>query len=550
MFLGIDVGGTFTDAVLVKDGRIICAAKTQTTKEDVGKGLLTALGEVVGKAGSSMSIERVAISTTIITNAAATNTLDTAGIAVIPGPGYNCEDAFPVKPIIFEGYTDHRGEQALPSPFSHDKACALQGFSAVAVSAKFAVRNADSENDLSEHLRKNGVSNIVKGHEMSGQLGFIRRTNSAYFTAATMDLFGKFIAGIKKALADYAIDAPLYILKADGGTMIDKWAQKHTVEAFFTGPAASVMGVKALIDPSERAISLDIGGTTTDIAFWEGSLPLFAKRGARINGYPTSVRALQLRSLAMGGDSVVRRKGEIITIGPDRMGAAMALGGEQPTLTDAFLLLGLDEFGDVSKAEKAMKLLSKTDESEKDLAEKVMAVAIEKIRNTINDMIEEHSLQPVYKVDDVVNDRPFSPELLIGVGGAAKAIVPLLADNMGIKCLVPENAFVANAVGAALARPTIMADIYVDTALDEYILPQCSLRDRSGRNFSRNDAERILSEYLEREAKSLGIDFGGTETVWYEEFPVIRDSFRSGIRMNMSMQLKPGVLYSVRGAGE
>ena len=551
MLLGIDVGGTFTDAVLIKDGRIISAAKKHTTNEDISKGLLAALDEVLSKIDKTSSIiKRVAISTTIITNAAVTNRLATTGIAVIPGPGYNCEEAFPVKPVIFEGYTDHRGGEFLPSFFSHEKIKELGKVDAVAVSAKFSVRNAHGENRLFEDIKKNGIKNIAKGHDMSGQLGFIRRTNSSYYTAATMDIFKNFIEGIKKALDSYSIKAPLYILKADGGTMIDTWAEKHTAEAFFTGPAASAMGVKALIEPREKAVSLDIGGTTTDIAFWEGALPLFAKRGARINGYPTSVRALQLHSLAMGGDSVVRRTGSGITIGPDRLGPAMALGGEWPTLTDAFLLLGLDEFGDIQKAEKAMSMLAKNGETPKDIAAMVMDEAISKMKNTIKGMIEDYAMQPVYRVADVVNDKPFAPEILIGVGGAAKAIVPMLAENMNIKFHVPQNAFVANAVGAALARPTIMADIYADTAAGEYVLPQRSLREKISRNFSRSDAEQILVEYLKCQAESLGMDFYGAETVWYEEFPVIRDSFRSGMRINMSMQLKPGVLYPVKGDGE
>lgn len=549
MLLGIDVGGTFTDAVILQDKKIIAKAKKHTTHEDIAKGLLAALDAVVTQCPTTGNIKRVAISNTLITNAVTAGKLPETAVCVIPGPGYNCEQAFPVTPVILNGYTDHRGKLVAQADIEEELS-KIKTSSPVALSAKFSVRNPKSELALAAKLALHGNTTIVTGHSMSGQLGFIRRTNSAYYTAATAGLFKAFLETVKAGLKKHSINAPLYILKADGGTMPAQWAQEHTVEAFFTGPAASVMGIKALLNPGKKCVSLDIGGTTTDIAFWENTLPLYAKRGAKINGYPTSVRAIHLRSIGIGGDSVVRRDNADITIGPERLGPAMALGGSNPTLTDAFLTLGYDNFGDKTKAEQAMSLLSKTNETVFETAQKILAKACTRIIKEIQDMIEEYALQPVYRVEDVVNEKKFMPELIIGVGGATPGIVPKLAELASLPYEIPPDAFVANAVGAAVAKPTIMADLRADTALGECILPQSGQHSKIDRNFSTADAKKLLSGWLEKEAQRLAVDFSGTQIVWLEEFPVIRDSYRSGNIINLSMQLEPGVLFSVKGDAE
>lgn len=543
MLLGIDVGGTFTDAVIIDCEKIIAKAKKHTTNPNIESGILQALDDVMQYCPDKAKIKRVTISTTIVTNAVTTAKLPEVEVYVIPGPGLNCENAFPVKPIILQGYTDHRGKVTAPADYKkqteHDVPAAI--------SAKFATRNAQSELALKNELTQKGKQNIIMGHNMSGQLGFIRRTNSSYYTAATSKLFYDFILTVKNGLHSHNISAPLYVLKADGGTMPAQWLEQHTVESYFTGPAASVMGIKALLDPAKNCISLDIGGTTTDIAFWENSLPLYSKRGAKIKNYPTSVRSLHLRSIGIGGDSLVQRRNKQIQVGPDRLGPAMALGGSYPTLTDAFLLLGYDTFGDKNKAEQAMQMIALACETPEQTAQKVLDVASASIIRTIKEMVEEYDLEPVYKVEDVVKAKSFMPELIVGVGGAAPGIVPQVAKLLGLKHEIPQNAFIANAVGAAVAQATLTADLRADTALGEGVLAQANKKIKIDKSFSAKDARNILHEWLEAKAKELGLDYTGTEVVWQEEFPVIRDSWRSGSIINLSMQLKPGVLFPVKG---
>ncbi len=545
MLLGIDVGGTFTDAVLVEGGKVISQAKRPTTHENIMEGLLGALDAVLALVENRAGLERVALSTTLITNAVAAGRLPEVLLAVMPGPGANCETSFPVRPVILPGYVDHRGEVA--APFLKETLPEIMPGQPVAVSGKFSVRNPANENKLAETISSLGIENIVMGKDMSGDLGFIRRTNSAYYTAATQDLLGVFMSAIQTILRERGITAPIYILKADGAAMPLDWARKHSVESFFTGPAASAWGVKALLGPEKRSISLDIGGTTTDIAFWDKTFPLLSRRGAVINGYPTSVRALHLKSVPLGGDSVVRRFCGALTIGPDRQGAAMALGGGQPTLTDAFLLLGKASFGDLERAEYAMGQLAESGESAFVVAGKVLNTAVDKLAAVVEQMLDEWAMQPVYRVDDIVAGSEFRPQVLIGVGGAAVGLAEALGEKLGLPVEIPENALVANAVGAAVARPAIMANLRANTALLQCHIAQAEKAIKIDKCFSTKEAEKLLREWLKEEAARQGVPYHGTETVWQEEFPVVRGAYRSGVIIDLAMQLSPGVLTGVKG---
>ena len=550
MLLGIDVGGTFTDAVIIDKKRIISQAKSQTTHGDILQGLLKVLDEVIKPLTDVGKVTRVSLSTTLITNLVATGNLPKVALGVIPGPGINCENSFPVQPVVFEGYTDHRGEMVAASRLTKEQLAEMQQGDCAVVSAKFSVRNPASELALVEELKVVGVNDIVQGHNVAGSLGFIRRTNSAYYTAATFQAFADFMQAIQQALAEYKITAPVYALKADGGTMHvnDKFIAEHTVETYFTGPAASAVGINALLRPQSRAISLDIGGTTTDIAFWEDGFPVQKLRGATINGYPTAVRALHLRSVALGGDSVVRRSGDDIIIGPERLGAAVALGGTQPTLTDAFLVLNKAAFGDKAKAAEGLKSLLLAGESVQEFAQKVLHKALAMLEQEIQEMIYEYSLQPIYKVEDIVTDKVFTPELIIGVGGAAEGIVPSLAQRLNLPVQVPQSAVVANAVGAAVARPTLVADLRADTATGVCTIVQQGTKERIERNFSLVDAQAMLTAWLQEQAKVNDIEFLGVQVVVQEEFPVVKGMRRLGKIINMTMQLAAGVLTEVKEA--
>ena len=547
MLLGVDVGGTFTDAVLVDNGMIINQAKVKTTHEEVLRGMLQAL-DIVLAGNEPDAISRVVVSSTIVTNTLIEGKTEPVFLAVMAGPGMSTKGRFPTEPYLAEGYVDHRG-QIIKSASVNEKIVKTMsaGKEVAAVSGKFAVRNQKNEQELRVQLKEAGFKRIFMGSEISGELNFVRRTNSAYFSAAVYNKFKDFIGQVEDSIRRRGIAAQVQILKADGGTIPLAAALEQPVETVFTGPAASVLGIEALNAPSVNAISLDVGGTTTDIAFWSGGFPLLANRGAKIAGYPTAVRAFHMRSIGLGGDSRIRKTDKGFTVGPDRVGPAMAIGGTEPTLSDALIALRCVSFGDEGKAREAMMSLKGTNDTVEAIAEQIVLAAVTKIEDTIAEMILEWNLQPVYTVNDVIKGTEFVPEKLIGVGGAAPGLIPVLAMKMGLPVEIPVGAMVANAVGAAVSRPTLTATLCVDTTEGYYIIPEAGIREKIQRGFSRSTAEEILAAWLFEQADKWKMEARSAEVMTYEEFPTIHNYYTTGKIIYLKMQLKPGILHTVTG---
>ena len=559
MLLGIDVGGTFTDAVLIDNGAIYALAKSQTTQENVLPGILSALDLVLDhdKAdlpndmkGLASNITRVVISSTIVTNALMEGKTDKVFLAVMAGPGMSTKGQFPVEPYLAKGYIDHRGKISAIEAIDYNvvaKMCADKNIAAV--SGKFAVRNQINEKALSRDLSVFRFLKIFSGSELSGELNFVRRTNTAYFSAAVYKKYVEFIKQIKKSMTERNITAPVYVLKADGGALPLDAALEQPIESIFTGPAASVLGIEAIAPPNMRAISLDVGGTTTDIAFWENGQPLMAKKGASIAGFNTSVHTYHMQSLGVGGDSAINRTGNVFSVGPARAGTSMALGGNVPTLSDALITMGLVSFGDSDLAGQAMKVYALGQESTVDVAKAIVDVAVNKIEKTIDEMLQQWSLQPVYTVDDIVTGSLFKPELLIGVGGAAPGLIKMLGERMHLPVEIPEGAMVANAIGAALAKPTLVATLRADTTEDYYIIPEAGIKAKLPRGFDKYKAQELLAAWLQKEAIKWQINEQYMEIVAYEEFATIHDYYSSGKIIYLKMQLAPGILHRVAGRG-
>ena len=549
MLLGIDVGGTFTDAVLIEEGAVLAQAKTATVHEDILQGILTALDKVLGRLSKrDPEIERVVISSTIVTNALTEHKLAPVFLSVIPGPGMNVADKFPVQAYEVSGYVDHRGKVTAGTDWTeYSDLLQKRGQGPAAVSGKFAVRNARLERELGQRLEKSGYSPVFLASELNGELNFVRRTNSAYFAAATYDLFREFARAVLCALEERGIDAPVYILKADGGTLPLDAALKQPVEAVFTGPAASVLGIEALVAPEVRAISLDVGGTTTDIAFWEQGVPLMARRGAVLDGYPTAVRTFHMRSIGIGGDSAVHQSADgSFRVGPERAGKAAAVGGSEPTLSDALIISGRVAFGDGARSAAALARFG----NPKEVSEKIVADAVTQIRRTIEEMLAEWAKQPVYTVEDVIRGTEFVPELLVGVGGGAPGLISALGEAMGLPVDIPAGAMVANAIGAALSRPTLSAGLRADTTEGYYLIPEQGVKTKLPSGFGKQKAQAILGEYLRQQTAEWKLPDQEVETVSWEFFNTVHGYYDSGEIVNLRMQLKPGILFKLKEVGE
>ena len=553
MLLGIDVGGTFTDAVLLDNkaagavAQVLAQAKVPTTHEDVLQCLLAALDAVLPQVEAAASkLERVVISSTIVTNALTEHKLDPVFLAVITGPGMNIKGHVPVKPYYLSGYVDHRGKVTAQIDWTkHRDLLNKKGSGVCAVSGKFAVRDPQLEFQAEHELTKCGYKKVFLGSELSGELNFVRRTNSAYFAAQVYTLFQKFNQRITRALTERGINAPVHILKADGGTLPLEAAIQQPVEAVFTGPAASVLGIEALAAPAVNSISLDVGGTTTDIAFWEQGLPLMAKRGAVINGYPTAVRSFHMRSIGIGGDSRIHKLPDgSYQVGPEREGPAAAVGGSVATLSDALIVAGYVSFGDAARAQAAIAALGGEPSAQ---AHKIIASACAAIQATISEMLEEWAKQPVYTVDDVIKGTEFVPAQLIGVGGGAPGLIKALGELMQLPVDIPLGAMVANAVGAAVARPTLSAGLRADTTDNYYIIPESGRRERLPRRFNKAVAEELLTSWLREQTAAWQLPDQETELISYEHFNTVHGYYDTGDIYSLRMQLKPGILHKVEG---
>jgi len=554
MLIGIDVGGTTTDAVIVDGNRVVKSAYVPTDHDNLLKCLLGALDELVDGVDTS-KVERVVLSTTLITNMIAEGKTDPVALVLIPGPGTNPKDYSLGESIILDGAIDFRGKEIDPLRESQIKEAASQirekGFSRVAVVGKFCQRNHSHELKAGEILAA-GLpgAHIELGHKVSGQLNFPRRAATTMLTAATKDRYGQFAADMTAALKERKIRAPVYILKADGGTLpLDK-SVGMPVETIFSGPAASIMGVLALTEPGQTSVVVDIGGTTTDLALILSGQPLLSSKGARVDSLLTHVRAFAVKSVAIGGDSAVAVNGGSLTVGPQRDGPPVCMGGGCPTPTDALRVLGLSSIGDGAKAEQAMQILGQDlGFNATEAARKTVDAVVDKMVSEIEEMFREWESEPAYRIWEIMSKEKLSAQNVVGVGGGSPPLVPLVAKRLGAAAVVPEHAPVANAIGAAVARPTLTLNLHIDTEKGEYDVAEEGLAGRvSDRKMSSEEAERLARRLLSERAERLGIgEYAGEAEVTYSEvFNMIRGWSTVGRLLDLRLEILAGLLPAWR----
>lgn len=569
MLLGLDVGGTFTDAVIIDGHRVVATAKRRTTKDNLMNGIGEALDAILEGYDAS-NIEQVTLSTTVVTNTIVEGKEQPVDLYVVTGPGRNVDDIFPVSPIYLQGYTDHRGIVVEHTPADAVRGIAnmvqtRSGTDLAAVSAKFGVRNPQEELSITEEL-KNTYLTISNGSLLSGSLNFPRRTISAYFNSAVTPVFTVFKKNVEDALSARDIVAPLHILKADGGSLPIEHMVSRPVETAFTGPAATVLGLSALgVIGNQHTVALDIGGTTTDISLWKHGRPLMTKNGVSIREYPSAVRSFAVTSVGIGGESVVRFKNGNLTVGPERVGPSVALGGIEPTLGDALIVLGHANYGDFNLALRALQDLADAIQAAlqsnnintsnnqltliktaSDVARLILQNALETIQRGVDEVIMVENKRPIYVVADIVNPDIFVPEHIVVVGGTAPSLGASIGEYMDLPITIPENAAVANAIGAALALSTIELTVHVDTKRRLLVIPELGIKQQ---NCTLKRAEQVVErakEALSEEAFRLGLDTSQEiEIISIEDFPVV-EGWQSMERLiTVKVQLAAGVKHYV-----
>ncbi len=549
MILGIDVGGTHTDAVLLENFKVKKKTKVPTNQLHLISSLLGVMDAIL-RDEDPAKLERVVFSTTISTNAIVQGKTDRVGMIVASGPGLAPQDVRVNEDTRFiSGYMSNRGIEVAPVKKGEiaDAVSELKaaGIGHLGIVGKFSTRNPAHENEI-DALTRRDFRHISLGHRMSGNLNFRRRIATTYLNASIYDLYNRFVAEILDFAERTGLTAPIYILKADGGTFEIRQSTDQPVQTILSGPAASIMGIMSLADCSGTdAIAMDMGGTTTDIALLADGVPLLEPQGVTIEGHKTLIRGLKTRSIGLGGDSRVRvDKGEL-SIGPRREGPAAAFGGPYPTPTDAMILLGLTEIGDRAKAETAVaEIAGKMNTSVPETARLIFEKTCQGVTSAVATMIEEINNKPVYTIHELLEGKKLKPSRLFLVGGPAEAVAPRMAEILGCEFVIPRDAEVANAFGAALARTTAEITLIAETERGNLTIAEEGVQMKIPAHFTRKDILKIGMEKLRERARKLGAREADIEVeiVEDQEFNMVRGFYTTGKNIRLKAQIKPGLI--------
>jgi N-methylhydantoinase A/oxoprolinase/acetone carboxylase beta subunit len=547
-YLGLDVGGTHTDAVLIGGEGIVSHYKTVTDHDNLLLSVKKAIEEV-SRDTDRKNIKCINLSTTLCTNAIVENKLEEVCVLVSAGPGID-PDNFKIGNHyhVIDGSIDHRGTEVKGLDMDHVSrvagAALKKGLRTFAAVTKFSTRNPDHEDLIAREVGRSSDF-ITSGHKLSGQLSFPRRIVTAYFNSAVWRIYNSFADAIDGGLRDLGFESGINILKADGGTMPFSYSRDIPVESILSGPAASVMGIAALCDITRDSVMLDIGGTTTDIAIFADGAPLIEKDGISLRENPTLVRALLTSSIGVGGDSAIRVKGTAVSVGPERKGPAMAAGGRVPTLVDAFNLKKVTSFMDVKASSRGISELAKKSGLTSDrLADDAIKFATNRIKSEVEGMLEKIRNRPVYTIHEMLEGKSISPAEVYIMGGPAEAFRKEFAGWLGAKVIIPKNYDVANAIGAALAKSTIDIELFADTGKGIALIPNIGIRQSISKNFTVKDAERDVKKHLAEHLSSLGISIkeNDTEIIESSSFNMVDGFYSVGRDIRVKCQIKPGVI--------
>jgi N-methylhydantoinase A/oxoprolinase/acetone carboxylase beta subunit len=502
--IGIDVGGTNTDAVLLDGEEIIAATKTVTTG-DITSGVEKALSDVLMATGVPTSdIDAVMIGTTHFTNAVVERRHLTPVAAVRIGlpasaslppfcdwPRDLSESVAGTIEMIAGGH-EYDGREIVPFDEAGMRDAAKRigdaGHKAVAVSSVFSpLTGACEERAATIIAEEIPGAEITLSHTL-GRIGLLERENVALLNAALVPLARRTVAALNTAAESAGLRARLFLTQNDGTVMRADVAERFPVYSFASGPTNSMRGA-AFLTGLDDAIVIDVGGTTTDIGYLRHGFPREANNVVEVGGVRTLFRMPDLISLGLGGGSLVG--GTPLRVGPESTGyrlteLARIFGGDELTATDIAVAAGLLELGDTS----AVAGLS--DET------------VSQARRLMRELMEEG-------VDRIKTEAGAQP--LIAVGGGA-FLVP--TDLPGTDQVIhPEHAGVANAVGAAIAQ--VSAEV-----------------DRIYQGLGREEAIAVAQSEANEKAIEFGAAAEGLRTVEVEDLPIAYlpgDSLRTRVRV-------------------
>lgn len=350
LLLGVDTGGTYTDAVLIRDEReVIASAKALTTRHDLAIGIGEAVEAVLRESGADVAeIGLASLSTTLATNALVEGQGGRAGLVYI---GFRAADlqthglaeALGGDPaLVLTGGHNHAGGEAQPL----DKDALLAwletgtGAEAYAVASLFATRNPAHELAAAEMIRAVTGRPVSLSHHLSAKLNGPKRALTALLNARLIGMIARLIDRAEGKLGELGIHAPLMVVRGDGALISADQARERPIETILSGPAASIVGARWLTG-AEHALVSDIGGTTTDVAVLREGRPAIDPEGARVGAWRTMVEAVAMRTFGLGGDSEVHVRDEGleggVTLGPRRVVPVSLMAAEAGAAVRAVL---------------------------------------------------------------------------------------------------------------------------------------------------------------------------------------------------------------------
>lgn len=331
-FIGVDTGGTYTDAAIIEASthQVIATSKAITTKGDLSVGVLEAIQFALAKLPSNIHPEQInllSVSTTLATNAVVEGHGSAVGVVLI---GFDAdmikrtgiEQAFPgVVMCTIAGGHDHSGYAQQPldiNSLSEQVLAIAPKVDAFAISSRFAVRNAEHELQARDLIIELTGKPVTLSTELSSNLDAPRRALTATLNARLISRVSYLIEAVSRAMVQLSIQCPLMIVKGDGTLALAETVVKRPIETVLSGPAASLVGAKWLSGLDSFLMS-DMGGTTTDLGVLLDGKPKVTEEGADVGGWRTMVRAVDIKTVGLGGDSEVHLgSGGSISVGPQR----------------------------------------------------------------------------------------------------------------------------------------------------------------------------------------------------------------------------------------
>jgi N-methylhydantoinase A/oxoprolinase/acetone carboxylase beta subunit len=397
--LGVDAGGTYTDAVIfdLEKNITICKAKSLTTRWDFTVGISKALEQL--NQDFLRKIELVSLSTTLATNAIVENEGQKVGMIIMPPFGLDIAQNLSYRPkSVIQGQLDITGSEIMQVNPDEIRSVVSQmvenhAVTAFAVSGFAGSINPEHELQVKKIIQEETGLFVSCGHELSDNLNFQTRAVTAMLNARIIPRLAHLLLDFEKVMKGYGIDSPVVVVKGDGTLMSSELAKMRPVETILSGPAASVAGARHLTGIND-ALVVDMGGTTTDTAALSSGLANIKEDGANIGGHRTHVKALDIRTIGLGGDSLIRYERMKFRIGPKRVAPIAWLGWNSPGTETALNYLSL-HLKHYCASTRKMQILVKTG------AVKSMQLS-----------------SPEEEIISLLEQRPYSLDELIHVTGA------------------------------------------------------------------------------------------------------------------------------------